>query len=78
MNYMTKILRDNAETVVKIKAHAPDGKMRMGSILEGSEALMKQHMYFHNANQRNANNECFPHNSPRHSMGTRKKLGYKD
>ena len=36
MNYMTKILRDNAETVVKIKEHSQGGKLELGSILAGS------------------------------------------
>jgi len=71
MNYMTKILRDNAETVVKIKEHSQGGKLELGSILAGSAALQRQHMNFHNANQRNNSFECFPHNSPRHSMSTR-------
>jgi len=39
LNYMTHILRKNAETVKGIKAFNPTGKLDLGSILGGDDEL---------------------------------------
>ena len=52
----------------------PTGKLQLNSILGGHDELQKQYMTFYARRKTVSKDDAFPHNSPRHSMGTRKKL----
>lgn len=71
MNYMTKVLRENAETVAKIKSLNPTGKLKQGTLLGGAEELQRQYLLYRDARHHINKSEGFPHNSPRHSLSTK-------
>jgi hypothetical protein len=49
LNYMTTVLRRNAEVVKGIKAFNPTGKLDLGSILGGDEDLAYKYQLYREA-----------------------------
>lgn len=61
MHKMLHVLKDEQETLLKIKTMAPDGKIPRGLLLEGRPAIRDTFREFKNAQKLDKNNEKMPH-----------------
>lgn len=65
MNRIFKTIRNNQEEILAIKQLAPDGKVPMGILTGGSQAVHNEWQKFHSARISDYKNEGFPKNSRR-------------